>query len=141
MYEIIRIINSLMSGTKTRPSDGELEILQILWEHGSSSVRFVNEELNREREVGYTSTLKIMQIMTDKGLVTRNTDQRTHIYSASVEEKDIQKSMLNRFLKTTFRGSALNLVMQTLGNHQASSQELERIRKYIEEIEEQNPDS
>jgi BlaI family penicillinase repressor len=121
--------------TKFRPTDAELEILQVLWERGPCSVRSVNDALSLKRDVGYTSTLKIMQIMTDKGLVTRDTEQRSHIYSANIHEADVQKSLLSRFLKTAFRGSAKNLVMETLGNHKASEEELREIKKYIEQIE------
>ena len=121
--------------TRFRPTDAELEILQVLWEKGPSSVRSVNEELSLNRHVGYTSTLKTMQIMTDKGLVTRDTEHRSHIYSANIREADVQKSLLSRFLKTAFRGSAKQLVMETLGNHSATEEELREIKTYIEQIE------
>ena len=120
---------------RIRPTESELEILQILWQNGPSSVRFVNEKLNEEREVGYTTTLKIMQIMADKGLVARNTESRTHIYEASINEEATQQQLLQKFVDSTFRGSAMKLVMQALGNHQASDQELDEIKKLIERIE------
>ena len=112
-----------------KPTESELEILQILWLHGPSSVRFVNEKLNEEREVGYTTTLKLMQIMVDKGLALRN------IYQAAVSEADTQKRLLQKFVDTTFRGSAMKLVMQALGNHQASPEELDEIKALIEKME------
>ncbi len=118
-----------------KPTESELEILQILWQNGHSTVRFVNEQLNQHKEVGYTTTLKIMQIMTEKNLVRRNEDQRTHIYEASVLEEETQKQMLGRFLDTAFRGSAAKLVMQALGNHQASKEELNQIRNLLDQIE------
>ncbi|MCB0588015.1 MAG: BlaI/MecI/CopY family transcriptional regulator [Phaeodactylibacter sp.] len=118
-----------------KPTESELEILQILWLHGPSSVRFVNEKLNEEREVGYTTTLKLMQIMVDKGLALRNTESRTHIYQAAVSEADTQKRLLQKFVDTTFRGSAMKLVMQALGNHQASPEELDEIKALIEKME------
>ena len=118
-----------------KPTESELEILQLLWEHGPSTVRFINDKLNAEREVGYTTTLKLMQIMADKGLVLRNTEQRTHIYAANVGETDTQRRLLKKFVDTTFRGSAMKLVMQALGNHRASSAELDEIKAMIERIE------
>lgn len=118
-----------------KPTESELEILQILWQRGPSSVRSVNEKLNEQREVGYTTTLKIMQIMLDKGLVNRNTSTRTHIYEAAVSESDTQKHLMDRFLETTFKGSAGKMIMQALGNHKASSKELEEIKKLIQKIE------
>ena len=123
-----------------KPTDAELEILQILWEHGPSSVRFVNDQLNTQRakdtkEIGYTTTLKIMQIMAEKALVSRNTETRTHIYSAAVSEDGVQQQLLKKFVDATFRGSAMKLVMQALGNHQTSQEELEEIKDLIRQIE------
>lgn len=120
---------------KSKPTESELEILQVLWEHGPSSVRFVNDQLNLRREVGYTTTLKLMQIMFDKGLVTRNTDQRSHIYASNVEEKETQKRLLDELLDGAFRGSAMNLVVQALGNARASQEELDEIKELIRKLE------
>ena len=120
-----------------KPTDAELEVLQVLWEHGPSSVRFVNERLNEEREVGYTTTLKIMQIMVEKGLAKRDTTKRTHIYQANVQETATQNSLLKSFVNNTFRGSALKLIMQALGNHQASQEELDKIKALIKKIEDE----
>lgn len=118
-----------------KPTDSELEILQILWENGPSNVRFVNDKLNASREVGYTTTLKIMQIMAEKNIVSRNTDSRTHIYSAAVDETEARKNLLEKFVDTTFRGSAMSLVMQALGNHDASTEELDEIKALIKKME------
>lgn len=120
---------------KPKPTESELEILQVLWAHGPSSVRFVNEQLNLRREVGYTTTLKLMQIMFEKGLVTRNTDQRSHIYASHVEEKETQKRLLDDLLDGAFRGSAMNLVVQALGNANASREELDEIKELIRKLE------
>lgn len=120
---------------KNKPTESELEILQILWSKGPSSVRKVNDTLNEKREVGYTTTLKIMQIMLDKGLVIRDTSSRTHIYQAVTSETQTQQELLARFLKTTFKGSASKLVMQALGNHKASAKELDEIKSLIKKIE------
>lgn len=118
-----------------KPTESELEILQILWVKGPSSVRFVNDYLNEKREVGYTTTLKIMQIMSEKNLVSRNTESRTHIYQAEVSEEETKQSLLQNFVDATFRGSAMKLVMQALGNHDASKEELAEIKALIEKIE------
>lgn len=121
-----------------RPTDSELAILQVLWENGPSTVRFVNEQLNLEREVGYTTTLKLMQIMAEKGLVSRNTETRTHIYEAALTEREAQRNLLDKFVDTAFRGSAVKLVMQALGNHQTSKEELEAIKALIEAKEKED---
>lgn len=121
-----------------RPTDAELEVLQVLWAEGPSSVRVVNDILNKTREIGYTTTLKIMQIMLEKGLVDRNTDSRTHIYLAKAGESDVQDQLLRRFLDSTFKGSASKLVLQLLGNQRASQTELEEIKRIIEELEKEN---
>ena len=120
-----------------KPTDAELQILQILWAQGPSSVRSVNEKLNKIREVGYTTTLKIMQIMVEKGLARRNTASRTHIYEANVEEQATQNQLLNKFVDATFRGSAMKMVMQALGNHRASKAELDEIKALIQQLEEE----
>lgn len=127
-----------MKNDNIRPTESELEILQILWAQGPSSVRTVNELLNEKRDVGYTTTLKIMQIMSDKGLALRNTESRTHIYEASISEEATQQKLLDRFVDATFRGSAMKLVMQALGNHKASKQELEDIKALIDSIEQKD---
>jgi BlaI family transcriptional regulator, penicillinase repressor len=125
-----------MSNTPfSKPTDAELEILQVLWQHGSCTVRFVNEQLSKTKEVGYTTTLKIMQIMNEKGLVKRNDESRTHVYEAKVNEETTQKHMLDKFLDMAFRGSASKLVMQALGNHKASKEELNQIRNLLDKIE------
>ena len=125
----------MSSNRKNYPTESELEILQILWQNGASSVRVVNDALNQKRDVGYTTTLKIMQIMTEKGLVTRDTNSRTHIYTAAVEEKHTQKSLLENFIEKTYRGSAMRMVMQALGNQHASPDELESLKKIINDLE------
>jgi predicted transcriptional regulator len=120
-----------------KPTESELEILQVLWQRGSATVREVNEELNLYKETGYTTTLKLMQIMTEKGLIQRDNSERSHVYSALVQEKDTQKQLLNRFVDTVFKGSALKLVMQALGNSTTSAEELSQIRSLLDNMEEQ----
>ncbi len=118
-----------------KPTDSELEILQVLWENGPSSVRFVNDQLGERKEVGYTTTLKLLQIMHEKGLVVRNTDARSHIYEAAVQRDVTQRNLLGTFVDNVFSGSAMNLVMQALGNHKASREELDQIKALIEKLE------
>lgn len=114
------------------PTDAELEILRVLWTKGPSTVREVNEELAVAREIGYTTTLKIMQIMAAKGIVERDENQRTHVYKAILRESDTQKSMMNKLLNSAFGGSASKLVMQALGNSKTTKEELAEIRKYLD---------
>jgi BlaI family transcriptional regulator, penicillinase repressor len=118
-----------------KPTDSELEILQILWENGSSTVKRVNEILNEKKETGYTTTLKMLQIMYEKNLVERNEDERSHIYSASVGQNEMQKILLDKLLETAFSGSAASLVMQALGNSMPSKDELKKIKELLNKIE------
>ena len=120
-----------------KPTDSELSILQILWQKNGATVREVNDILNNnsENEIGYTTTLKLMQIMTEKQLVKRDTAQKIHIYFANVKEKDTQSMLLNTFVDNTFRGSAMKLVMHALGNNDPSKEELEEIKLLIEKLE------
>lgn len=124
-----------------KPTEAELEILQVLWTEGECTVRKVNESLNRTRDVGYTTTLKIMQIMAEKGLVKRETGSRTHIYTAVINREKTQNILLDRFLENTFSGSAGTLVMQALGSHKASPEELKKIKELIEILEKKDGDS
>jgi BlaI family transcriptional regulator, penicillinase repressor len=126
-----------------RPTDSELEILHILWSQGPSTVRTVNDLLNEQRRntpsakeaAGYTTTLKLMQIMFEKGLVTRVEEGRTHAYTAVVQERDTQGVLLQQFVDNAFKGSTARLVMQALGNHEASTAELDEIKALIAKIE------
>ena len=118
-----------------KPTDSELEILQVLWENGPSPVRLVNDELAEKRDVGYTTTLKLLQIMHEKGLVVRNTDARSHIYEAAIERDATQRNLLGTFVNNVFSGSAMDLVMQALGNHKASKDELDQIKALIQKME------
>ncbi len=124
-----------MAKQKIKPTESELKILQLLWSLGPSSVRTINDELNKTKNTGYTTTLKIMQIMAEKGLVTRIKDGRNHIYSAAVEQQAAQRQLLDKLLNGVFGGSASNLVMQALGNHKATKEELEEIKRYISSLE------
>ncbi len=121
-----------------KPTDSELEILHILWENGPSSVRYINDMLNERRDVGYTTTLKLMQIMNEKGLVKRDTAAKTHIYMAVAKENDTKNNLVNEFVNVAFHGSAMNLVMQALGNTKSSPEELEDLKALISKLENQS---
>ena len=124
-----------MATTKTiKPTESELEILQILWKKGNASVRDVHEELLATKEAGYTTTLKLMQIMHEKGLVKRDDSSKTHIYQAAVSKEKTQKHLLNKMIDSLFGGSSGELVMQALGNHKASAEELEEIQKILDNL-------
>ena len=118
-----------------KPTDSELEILAFLWQHGPSTVRQVHDFLAQTKDAGYTTTLKLMQIMQEKGLVSRTEEARSHIYTAQVSEEETQQSLLDRFVETAFRGSAAQLVMQALGNHKTSAEELDEIRNLLDNLE------
>lgn len=121
-----------------KPTEAELEILKVLWEHGPSTVRFVNDILNEKKEVGYTTTLKILQIMFEKGLTSRDADQKTHVYTAMINEADTKNKMIDDFVNNMFHGSAMNMVMQALGNTRISAREIQELKDIIENIENRN---
>ena len=121
--------------TFQKPTESELEVLKVLWQMGRATVKQVHEEINKTKETGYTTTLKIMQIMFEKGLVSKNADGKQHIFEAKIGEEDTQKSLLNRFIDSTFQGNAMSLVMQALGNHHASEEELSELKKLIQQLE------
>ena len=120
---------------KNRPSDSELEIMQVLWDKGPLTVREVNDLLNQSRNVGYTTTLKIMQIMHEKGLLERDERQRSHIYAPTLQAEQVQSGILDHVVKTAFRGSSSSLVLQALGHHSATAEELAEIKAMIEKLE------
>jgi len=120
-----------------KPTESELEILRVLWDKGTASVREVHEELSKTKDAGYTTTLKLMQIMHEKGLVKRDSSVKTHIYQASVSREKTQKHLLGKMIDTLFGGSSTQLVMQALGDHKASPEELEEIEKMIIELKKQ----
>lgn len=118
------------------PTKAELEILQVLWQHGPSTVRFVNDKLNEQkREVNYTSTLKLMQIMAEKGILTRDESSMKHVYSPAEEEQKTKTFLLNRFVDAMYNGSASNLMIQLLGNKKPTKKELMEIRKLIDKLD------
>lgn len=124
-----------MPNTKyIKPTESELEILQILWSRGLATVREVHEELARSKEAGYTTTLKLMQIMHEKGLVRRDDSMRTHVYQAAVNKEKTQKHLLNKMIESLFGGSPTQLVIQALGEHKTSPEELERIQHILDNL-------
>ena len=118
-----------------KPTESELEILSILWEKESATVREVHEIIQQNKDVGYTTTLKLMQIMHEKGLVSRNVDSKTHIYKAEIDKEKAQDHYLGKMIKTLFSGSSSQLVLQALGNHNPSQQDLLEIKELIEKLE------
>ena len=117
-----------------KPTESELEILQILWNEKAATVRTVHEALSKTKESGYTTTLKLMQIMFEKGLVTRDDSSKTHIYQPAVSREKTQKQFLNKMIDTLFAGSSANLVLQALGGHEASQAELQQIQDLINQL-------
>ena len=121
--------------TLPEPTRSELEILQVLWQNGPSTVRFVNDQLNEnKREVQYTSTLKLMQIMAEKGLVIRDESSMKHVYSAAQEENKAKGFLLDRFVDSMYNGSAGKLMMQLLGSKKTSKKELDEIRELLDKM-------
>ena len=120
------------SATGIEPTRSELEILQVLWLHGPATVRFVNEQLNEQkREVQYTSTLKLMQIMVEKKILSRDESNMKHIYAPLLEEQKTKSFLLEKFVDSIYNGSASNLMMQLLGNKKTSKKELDAIRELL----------
>ncbi|GAB4092012.1 BlaI/MecI/CopY family transcriptional regulator [Flaviaesturariibacter terrae] len=124
-----------MAASKSiKPTESELEILQILWNKGVATVREVHEELAKTKEVGYTTTLKLMQIMHEKGIVKRDESMRTHVYQPAVNKEKTQKHLLGKMIDSLFGGSSTQLVLQALGEHNASPEELEQIQKLLNNL-------
>lgn len=118
-----------------KPTEAELAILRVLWERGPCTVRQVTETLQEERGTGYTTALKLMQIMTDKGLVQRNDSQRTHVYEAVAPAEQTQRQLVSDLLERAFGGSAQKLVLQALAGRKASKEDLAEIRKLLDDME------
>lgn len=125
-----------MAAKYVKPTESELEILNILWMRDVATVREVHEELAKSKDVGYTTTLKLMQIMHEKGLVKRDESMRTHIYQAAVNREKTQKHLLNKMIDSLFGGSSTQLVLQALGggDQKISAEELEKIQTLIDNL-------
>jgi predicted transcriptional regulator len=118
-----------------QPSEGELEILHVLWDRGAATVREIHEHLAASRPAQYTTTLKQLQVMTGKGLVTRDDSERSHVFRAAVGRAAVQRQATARLLKRVFRGSAPNLLMQLLGTRRPTETELAELRNIIDDYE------
>ncbi|AXY75626.1 BlaI/MecI/CopY family transcriptional regulator [Paraflavitalea soli] len=124
------------SHKQAEPTKSELEILQVLWQHGPSTVRFVNDQLNEQkRVVQYTSTLKLMQIMVEKEMLNRDESSMKHVYSPALEEQKTKGFLLDRFVESMYNGSASSLLMQLLGNKKTSAKELQAIKDLLSKME------
>lgn len=117
-----------------KPTESELEILQVLWDKEKATVREVHEVLSLTKDSGYTTTLKLLQIMFEKGLVKRDDSNKTHIYEAAITKERTQKQFLDKMINTLFAGSSTQLVLQALGNQKTSKGELEEIQKYLDNL-------
>jgi len=123
-----------MTQPPIRPSDGELAILRVLWDRGSATVRDVHGELSKGRDMGYTTVLKLMQIMVEKGLVTRDESARTHVYLPAQAEESTQACLLDDLLQKAFQGSAASLVVRALSSAKAGQGELDEIQAYLDRL-------
>lgn len=122
-----------------KPTDSEWTVLKVLWRMGPSTVRQVHEQLSLKKESAYTTTLKIMQIMAEKGLVKRNESKKTHLYSAAIAEKEAKEQLIVDLLERAFDGSTHNLVLQALSTRKASHAQLTEIRKLLDQMEKEKP--
>lgn len=121
-----------------RPTDAELAILRVLWDRGAATVREVHDELNRHKAYGYTTVLKFMQIMTEKGLVLRDDTNRSHVYRATLAPEKMQRSMVREIVQKLFAGSTRALVQQALGSGPVSAEEIAEIRRTLDAMEEKS---
>jgi len=126
-----------MSIKQLKPTESELEILRVLWERDEATVRDVHEVLSKTKDAGYTTTLKLMQIMHEKGIVKRDESNKTHKYIALISREKTQKQFMGKMIDTLFQGSSTQLVMQALGNHKTSKEELDEIQKLIDNLKQQ----
>ena len=123
------------NNSNIKPTGAELEVLQILWKNGASTVKSINDELNKNKKVGYTTTLKIMQIMYKKRLLNRERSGRSHIYKPVPQKDETQNVLLEKILETAFAGSASKLVMHALGRSKTSRKEIEEIKEYLTKLD------
>jgi predicted transcriptional regulator len=124
-----------MKVQQPKPTEKELEILQILWQKGPVAVKDVHEAMGGEDANGYTTILKLLQIMHEKGLVTRQRSGKLHLYKASLTQESTQQQVVDKIISTVFQGSAMQLVMSALGNNRSSKEELSEIKRYLEKLE------
>ena len=117
------------------PTKSELEILQVLWQHGPSPVRFVMGELNKIRELNYTATLKLMQLMVDKGILKRDESRMQHVYHVVEDENKTKEHLLDKFLDTLYQGSAGSLMMQLAGNKKTTKEDLQKMKELLDKLQ------
>ncbi len=128
----------MRQGPIPNPTDAELSILHVLWRHGPCTVRDVHTQLSRKRDMVYTTALKLLQIMAEKGLVVRDDSARAHVYRAAYSEETAQRGLLDDLMRRAFDGSAHNLVMHALGTHKASPEDRAEIRRLLDSLEEED---
>lgn len=124
----------MINSKPIKPTESELEILQVLWDRGAATVREVHEVLSVYKESGYTTTLKLMQIMHEKGIVIRDDSSKTHVYKPNIDKEKTQQQLVGKMVDALFGGSASQLVMQALGSSQASKEELDEIQKLLNNL-------
>jgi predicted transcriptional regulator len=127
-----------MNQQRPKPTTAELEILSVLWEHGPATVRAIHEILSQGKETGYTTTLKILQKMADKGLVTRDESRRSHIYHAAIQAEQTQRQLIDDLVRQAFGGATEKLVMQALSLRKVTPAEIESLRKLLDQLEEKS---
>jgi len=123
-----------MKMEKLKPTESELEILNIIWDKGAATVREVHDVLEAHKPSGYTTTLKLMQIMFEKGMLSRDAQGKQHVYKTIIRREKTQEQLLKKMIDTMYSGSASRLVMQALGNHKSSPEELEEIKAYLSKL-------
>ena len=124
-----------MVNKKDGPSERELEILQVLWDLEPATVRDIHEQIAKTKDIGYTTTLKQIQRMFDKGLVSREKEGKSHVYSSMVSRHETQNNLFNKLLNTAFKGSAIKLVMHALGKSKTTSEEIKQLRQLLDKME------
>nr|WKN35014.1 BlaI/MecI/CopY family transcriptional regulator [Tunicatimonas sp. TK19036] len=135
---MIRKVSYVMRDKNYSPTDSELEILQVLWEMKEARVKEVHEKLSQHKDVGYTTVLKLMQIMHEKGLLSRELSGKSHIYRPGIKKEQVQEKFLDKVMQSVYKGSAFKLVMNALGNYKTSPDELEQIKKFIQSKEKED---
>lgn len=124
---------------KNKPTESELEVLALIWQQGPQTVREIHDQIKLNREIGYTTTLKIMQIMHEKGMLTREKNGKSHLYTAKESQGKTKNSIVSRMLTTVFQGSTKDLVMQAIGSSEPSKEELDEIIAYLDELKNKQP--
>jgi len=127
----VKSLDPIMSKKKIIPTESELEILQILWQTEPSTVRLIHEELTKKRDIGYTTTLKQFQRMTEKGILKKIESGKAHQYKTLIKPKSVQKGMFDKLLNTVFNGSTSELLMHALGNSKTTEEELEELEAFL----------